>query len=162
MAGLRDRNSYAGGGSDDQGTITQTSCIETAASSDHELLVQPSKMEELLQKRLDNRSDNGARDPFQARGSFLGIGNFMTACFYPVFKLWGGEKTAPSQQPADLWEIPFSDIKELFFVGSGSQGAVFMGEYRGQQLAIKKVTEEKQTDILHLRHLKHPNVVSFV
>lgn len=161
MASVKDGGTFGrDSDEDDQGSLARASCNETA-TSDHEVLVQPSRVEEMLQKRLDGKSNSGARDPLVvAKGNFFGS---LTACFYPVLRMWGGdrEKTSP-RQPADEWEIPFSDIKELFFVGSGSQGAVFMGEYRGQQLAIKKVTEEKQTDILHLRHLKHPNVISFV
>lgn len=140
-------------GSDDQGSATETSCNEIAGR-DREILVQPSKVEEMLQTRLD-----GDKEPIVAKGNFFG--SFVTSCFYPVFRMWGGQKTSPCQR-ADEWEIPFSDIKELYFVGSGSQGAVFVGDYRGQQLAIKKVTEEKQTDIRHLQHLKHPNIVSFI
>ena len=62
---------------------------------------------------------------------------------------------------SDDWEIPFEAIQELQWLGSGAQGAVFMGKYKGEQVAVKKVKEEFETDIKHLRKLNHPNIVLF-
>ena len=61
----------------------------------------------------------------------------------------------------DDWEIPFEAIQDLQWLGSGAQGAVFMGKYNGEQVAVKKVKEEFETDIKHLRKLNHPNIVLF-
>lgn len=47
------------------------------------------------------------------------------------------------------------------WLGSGAQGAVFLGKFRSEEVAIKKVREQKETDIKHLRKLKHPNIISF-
>lgn len=47
------------------------------------------------------------------------------------------------------------------WVGSGAQGAVFLGELDGELVAVKKVREKEETDIKHLRHLRHPNIVTF-
>lgn len=66
-----------------------------------------------------------------------------------------------SDWPVDLWEVPFEEISELQWLGSGAQGAVFLGKFRSEEVAIKKVREQKETDIKHLRKLKHPNVISF-
>ena len=63
--------------------------------------------------------------------------------------------------PIDDWEIPFEAIQDLQWLGSGAQGAVFMGKYQGEQVAVKKVKEEYETDIKHLRKLNHPNIVLF-
>ena len=62
---------------------------------------------------------------------------------------------------SDDWEIPFEAIQDLQWLGSGAQGAVFMGKYNGEQVAVKKVKEEYETDIKHLRKLNHPNIVLF-
>lgn len=62
---------------------------------------------------------------------------------------------------ADEWEIPFENIQDLQWVGSGAQGAVFLGELDGELVAVKKVREKEETDIKHLRHLRHPNIVTF-
>ena len=60
-----------------------------------------------------------------------------------------------------MWEVPFEEISELKWLGSGAQGAVFLGKYHSEELAIKKVREQKETDIKHLRKLKHPNIIGF-
>ena len=62
--------------------------------------------------------------------------------------------------PDDEWEIPFENISELTWLGSGSQGAVFLGRVGHEQVAVKKVRDVKETDVKHLRRLNHPNVVS--
>ena len=38
---------------------------------------------------------------------------------------------------------------------------MFSGGYKGQEVAVKKVKEEAETDIRHLRKLNHPNIVQF-
>ncbi len=62
---------------------------------------------------------------------------------------------------ADDWEIPFENIRDLQWLGSGAQGAVFLGKLTTDQVAVKKVRDVKETDIRHLRNLKHPNIISF-
>jgi len=61
----------------------------------------------------------------------------------------------------DEWELPFEDISDLQWLGSGSQGAVFLGKHRGQNVAVKKVKEVSETNIKHLRRLSHPNIIKF-
>ncbi|XP_016160410.1 PREDICTED: mitogen-activated protein kinase kinase kinase 12 [Ficedula albicollis] len=63
--------------------------------------------------------------------------------------------------PADPWEVPFEEILDLQWVGSGAQGAVFLGRFHGEEVAVKKVRDLKETDIKHLRKLKHPNIITF-
>jgi len=63
--------------------------------------------------------------------------------------------------PDDDWEIPFENISDLTWLGSGSQGAVFLGRLGQEQVAVKKVRDVKETDVKHLRRLNHPNIVSF-
>uniref|UniRef100_A0A8C9FBV5 Protein kinase domain-containing protein n=1 Tax=Pavo cristatus TaxID=9049 RepID=A0A8C9FBV5_PAVCR len=41
--------------------------------------------------------------------------------------------------PADPWEVPFEEILDLQWVGSGAQGAVFLGRFHGEEVAVKKV-----------------------
>ena len=62
---------------------------------------------------------------------------------------------------ADDWEIPFENISDLQWLGSGAQGAVFLGKLRGELVAIKKLRDKRETDIRHLRKLNHPNIISF-
>ncbi|OXB55620.1 hypothetical protein ASZ78_002841 [Callipepla squamata] len=65
------------------------------------------------------------------------------------------------QPPEDPWEVPFEEILDLQWVGSGAQGAVFLGRFHGEEVAVKKVRDLKETDIKHLRKLKHPNIITF-
>ena len=62
---------------------------------------------------------------------------------------------------ADDWEIPFEWISDLQWLGSGAQGAVFKGKLKNEIIAVKKVREQKETDIRHLRKLNHRNIVQF-
>ncbi|KAL8163959.1 UNVERIFIED_CONTAM: hypothetical protein K2H54_041943 [Gekko kuhli] len=66
-----------------------------------------------------------------------------------------------SFQKLDPWEVPFEEIMDLQWVGSGAQGAVFLGRFHGEEVAVKKVRDLKETDIKHLRKLKHPNIITF-
>jgi mitogen-activated protein kinase kinase kinase 13 len=80
-------------------------------------------------------------------------------CFQPVISFL--YRPSRSEREHDDWNIKFEDIKELKWLGSGSQGVVFLGVYKGQEVAVKKVRHEKETDIRHLRKLQHPNIVAF-
>ena len=61
----------------------------------------------------------------------------------------------------DDWEIPFDSIRDLEWLGSGAQGAVFKGRLRYETVAVKKVKDKKEADIRHLRQLHHPNIIRF-
>jgi len=61
----------------------------------------------------------------------------------------------------ELWEIPFEEIRELEWLGSGAQGAVYKGKLRRRLVAVKKVRDLKEMDIKHLRKLRHQNIVRF-
>lgn len=62
---------------------------------------------------------------------------------------------------SDDWEIPFESITDLQWLGSGAQGAVFLGKLCNEEVAVKKVRDVKETDIRNLRKLNHPNIISF-
>uniref|UniRef100_A0A131YVA7 Mitogen-activated protein kinase kinase kinase dlk-1 n=1 Tax=Rhipicephalus appendiculatus TaxID=34631 RepID=A0A131YVA7_RHIAP len=83
----------------------------------------------------------------------------LLGCLRPVWSIL--HKTDDRQGPGDSWEIPFEAIGQLQFVGSGAQGAVFVGQLRDETVAVKKVTSLAETDIRHLRKLNHPNIVAF-
>uniref|UniRef100_A0A4W3J850 Mitogen-activated protein kinase kinase kinase n=1 Tax=Callorhinchus milii TaxID=7868 RepID=A0A4W3J850_CALMI len=92
-------------------------------------------------------------------GSFL---EGLFGCLRPVWNIIGkAYSTDYKLQQQDSWEVPFEEISELQWLGSGAQGAVFLGKFRGEDVAIKKVREQKETDIKHLRRLKHPNIIAF-
>jgi len=59
------------------------------------------------------------------------------------------------------WEIPFELISDLRWLGSGAQGAVFLGQLNDEPVAVKKVRNASETDILQLKKLSHPNIIRF-
>lgn len=90
--------------------------------------------------------------------SLSGLLQRLLGCLRPVWTILG---KASKEQKSDPWVIPFDEISELEWLGSGAQGAVFLGQYGGQQVAVKKVRREADTDIKHLRNINHPNIVKF-
>ncbi|KAI5618626.1 mitogen-activated protein kinase kinase kinase 13 isoform X2, partial [Silurus asotus] len=99
-----------------------------------------------------HRANNGG-------GGFL---DGLFGCLKPVWNIIGKTySTDYKLQQQDIWEVPFEEISELQWLGSGAQGAVFLGKFHSEEVAIKKVREQKETDIKHLRKLKHPNIIGF-
>ena len=81
------------------------------------------------------------------------------SCLSPMM---GALKKEKRSSNLDEWEIPFADIRELDFIGSGSQGAVFVGDYLREKVAVKKVKDVTYCqEAKHLRKLSHPNIVKF-
>ncbi|XP_056130767.1 LOW QUALITY PROTEIN: mitogen-activated protein kinase kinase kinase 12-like [Lampris incognitus] len=104
-----------------------------------------------------------ARIQCQSNGG--GGGGFLEGlfgCLRPVWTMIGkAYSTEHKHNLEELWEVPFEEISDLQWVGSGAQGAVFLGKLHGQEVAVKKVRDIKETDIKHLRKLKHPNIITF-
>ncbi|MEE6472088.1 hypothetical protein FKM82_009472 [Ascaphus truei] len=94
----------------------------------------------------------------QAGAGFLGG---LFGCLRPVWAMIGKTYSTEHKHQEDSWEVPFEEIQDLQWVGSGAQGAVFLGKFHGEEVAVKKVREFKETDIKHLRKLKHPNIITF-
>uniref|UniRef100_A0A1A8BZI8 Mitogen-activated protein kinase kinase kinase 12 n=2 Tax=Nothobranchius kadleci TaxID=1051664 RepID=A0A1A8BZI8_NOTKA len=103
-----------------------------------------------------------ARLQCQSTGGGGGFLEGLFGCLRPVWTMIG--KAYSTEHKHDLdeeWEVPFEEISDLQWVGSGAQGAVFLGKLHGQEVAVKKVRNIKETDIKHLRKLKHPNIIMF-
>uniref|UniRef100_M4ATN6 Mitogen-activated protein kinase kinase kinase 12 n=1 Tax=Xiphophorus maculatus TaxID=8083 RepID=M4ATN6_XIPMA len=90
-----------------------------------------------------------------------GGGGFLEGLFGCLRPVWTMIGKAYSTEHKHEWEVPFEEISDLQWVGSGAQGAVFLGKLHGQEVAVKKVRNIKETDIKHLRKLKHPNIITF-
>ncbi|XP_013394256.1 mitogen-activated protein kinase kinase kinase 12 [Lingula anatina] len=109
----------------------------------------------------DEGSSPGGEVDYRQRG-FL---ESLVGCLKPVWSMLGKTGAADlelkQQHQQDDWEIPFENIKDLQWLGSGAQGAVFLGKLDQDPVAVKKVREVKETDIKHLRKLFHPNIISF-
>uniref|UniRef100_A0A8C4GTC5 Mitogen-activated protein kinase kinase kinase n=1 Tax=Dicentrarchus labrax TaxID=13489 RepID=A0A8C4GTC5_DICLA len=128
---------------------------------DHEEAVSPASCEHVGQSHPHHPDD--IKLHFHRAGP--GSGGFLEGlfgCLRPVWNIIGKTySTEYKLQQQDMWEVPFEEISELQWLGSGAQGAVFLGKFRSEEVAIKKVREQKETDIKHLRKLKHPNIISF-
>uniref|UniRef100_A0A8C6YPM0 Mitogen-activated protein kinase kinase kinase n=1 Tax=Nothoprocta perdicaria TaxID=30464 RepID=A0A8C6YPM0_NOTPE len=116
--------------------------------------------------RGDGDGNGGAEDvKVQFNRSGSGSGGFLEGlfgCLRPVWNIIGkAYSTDYKLQQQDTWEVPFEEISELQWLGSGAQGAVFLGKFRAEEVAIKKVRDQNETDIKHLRKLKHPNIIAF-
>ena len=135
--------------------------------------LQPSEVEERLENNHVLCNDQDTNDSVSTTNSYqvdsprvgsnqrTGFWYGVWACLGPVVGLM--RKDNHPQTRRDTWDIPFADIREIEFVGSGSQGAVFAGEYRGKRVAVKKVKEPGYCDeIRRLRKLTHPNIVKFL
>ncbi|XP_026711301.1 mitogen-activated protein kinase kinase kinase 13 [Athene cunicularia] len=115
---------------------------------------------------MDGEGNSGADDvKVQFNRSGSGSGGFLEGlfgCLRPVWNIIGkAYSTDYKLQQQDTWEVPFEEISELQWLGSGAQGAVFLGKFRAEEVAIKKVRDQNETDIKHLRKLKHPNIIAF-
>ncbi|KAI0211951.1 Mitogen-activated protein kinase kinase kinase 13-A [Lamellibrachia satsuma] len=84
----------------------------------------------------------------------------LLGCLRPMWTIIG-KATSTELKQQSSWDIPFENISDLQWLGSGAQGAVFLGTLRQEQVAVKKVRNLKETDIRHLRKLNHPNIISF-
>uniref|UniRef100_A0A667X378 mitogen-activated protein kinase kinase kinase n=1 Tax=Myripristis murdjan TaxID=586833 RepID=A0A667X378_9TELE len=103
-----------------------------------------------------------ARLQCQSNGGGGGFLEGLFGCLRPVWTMIGkAYSTEHKHNLEELWEVPFEEISDLQWVGSGAQGAVFLGKLHGQEVAVKKVRDLKETDIKHLRKLKHPNIITF-
>ncbi|XP_075573166.1 mitogen-activated protein kinase kinase kinase 13 isoform X1 [Pelecanus crispus] len=115
---------------------------------------------------MDGETNTGVDDvKVQFNRSGSGSGGFLEGlfgCLRPVWNIIGkAYSTDYKLQQQDTWEVPFEEISELQWLGSGAQGAVFLGKFRAEEVAIKKVRDQNETDIKHLRKLKHPNIIAF-
>uniref|UniRef100_A0A1A8FUE6 Mitogen-activated protein kinase kinase kinase 12 n=1 Tax=Nothobranchius korthausae TaxID=1143690 RepID=A0A1A8FUE6_9TELE len=103
-----------------------------------------------------------ARLQCQSTGGGGGFLEGLFGCLRPVWTMIGKAYSTEHKHGLDEeWEVPFEEISDLQWVGSGAQGAVFLGKLHGQEVAVKKVRNIKETDIKHLRKLKHPNIIMF-
>ncbi|KAF5280522.1 hypothetical protein FQR65_LT00273 [Abscondita terminalis] len=82
-------------------------------------------------------------------------------CLRPVLSIIGKANSNEIKGNQDDWEIPFESITDLQWLGCGGQGIVFSGKLNNEAVAVKKVSDVKETDIKNLRKLNHPNIIKF-
>lgn len=130
-------------------SLDQNSGLSPGGKSVGDFLPKP----ESDQSQASPNKDHPSNSP-----SLAGLLQRLLGCLKPVWMILG---KASKERKSDSWVIPFDEIGELEWLGSGAQGAVFLGLYAGQQVAVKKVRREADTDIKHLRNINHPNIVKF-
>ena len=146
-------NGGGGGGKDQARRSTSNSQTYSRTNSSTSTTESSAQMEEQV-----NQHSRSHSSPLTPRRSSLWDGFMM--CLSPVVGLLKKEKRPMEKK--DKWEIPFADIRELNFIGSGSQGAVFVGEYLSEKVAVKKMKDVAYCqEARHLRKLSHPNIVKF-
>ena len=119
--------------------------------------MRPSEVEEMLEnnslvaQNLRDEDDHGLLSP---------ITGFFSGCLAPVFSVFSRKRKA-TPKARDEFEIPFEDLKNLEFVDSGGQGAVYKAEHQSEIVAVKKVRDSKEIEIKHLLKLKHEHIIEF-
>uniref|UniRef100_A0A673JQS2 Mitogen-activated protein kinase kinase kinase 12 n=1 Tax=Sinocyclocheilus rhinocerous TaxID=307959 RepID=A0A673JQS2_9TELE len=127
---------------------------------------EPTNFSNSVLKLQEGGAEGGAvrnqSDSFRLQAGGGGFLEGLFGCLKPVWTMIGkAYSTEHKQSQEDSWEVPFEEISELQWVGSGAQGAVFLGKFHGEEVAVKKVRDIKETEIKHLRKLKHPNIITF-
>lgn len=146
-------------------TCTSSDANETSTADEEEEGEGAGEGESSSDTMTESQEDVLSTEPPSERRRFS-IAEGFWACLSPVVaSLWkGGREKAGDGAGSgeDAFEIAFADIKQLEFVGSGAQGAVFSGEYRGEKVAVKKVKDKSYcNEICQLRKLSHSNIVQF-
>ncbi|XP_056321877.1 mitogen-activated protein kinase kinase kinase 12 [Danio aesculapii] len=127
---------------------------------------EPTNFSNSVLKLQEGGAEGGAvrsqADSFRLQPGGGGFLEGLFGCLKPVWTMIGkAYSTEHKQSQEECWEVPFEEISELQWVGSGAQGAVFLGKFHGEEVAVKKVRDIKETEIKHLRKLKHPNIITF-
>uniref|UniRef100_A0A8C1YX36 mitogen-activated protein kinase kinase kinase n=1 Tax=Cyprinus carpio TaxID=7962 RepID=A0A8C1YX36_CYPCA len=127
---------------------------------------EPTNFSNSVLKLQEGGAEGGAMrnqsDSFRLQAGGGGFLEGLFGCLKPVWTMIGkAYSTEHKQSQEESWEVPFEEISELQWVGSGAQGAVFLGKFHGEDVAVKKVRDIKETEIKHLRKLKHPNIITF-
>ncbi|TPP60917.1 M3K12 [Fasciola gigantica] len=145
----------------DKVMLVQSRCAEVSSGfcdrSTHEKRVRAASAEVVL-NRIDKVEilESSPTENLSLLERFLG-------CIQPLARWWSktDKQDQTSTEPEVPWEVPFESISNPEWLGSGAQGVVFRGQFRGETIAFKKVNNKADTEIRHLRSLRHPNIVQF-
>ncbi|XP_075679832.1 uncharacterized protein LOC113795690 [Dermatophagoides pteronyssinus] len=79
-------------------------------------------------------------------------------CFKPIIGIISSKGFKDGKNNC---EIPYENLKDMQFLGSGAQGSVYVATLNQELVAVKKMREKCETEIKHLRKLNHKNIVAF-
>ena len=86
--------------------------------------------------------------------------NAFLGCLVPLVDTIRYRVVRP--KPDDDWVVPFGLIHNQEFITSGAEGSVFRAKLNSQTIAVKRVKNKAETEIKHLKQLKHHNIVRFI
>eukprot|EP00002_Diphylleia_rotans_P006635 TRINITY_DN159_c0_g1_i7.p1 TRINITY_DN159_c0_g1~~TRINITY_DN159_c0_g1_i7.p1 ORF type:complete len:2480 (-),score=532.94 TRINITY_DN159_c0_g1_i7:244-7683(-) len=88
-----------------------------------------------------------------------------------VLTLTGQAMEKTKQEAPTSWQIEFSEISiSQTQLGAGSYGTVFLGEFKGEQVAVKRLLKQKMaekqyfgflSEIMIIKELHHPHILKF-
>ncbi|CAG0913572.1 unnamed protein product [Notodromas monacha] len=85
----------------------------------------------------------------------------LVSCLQPLWNKSWKYQTKSCSLVSD-WEIPFSELRDMQYLASGAQGAVFTARYKREIVAVKKVLDASDLrEVYFMRKLQHPNIVRF-
>lgn len=122
--------------------------------------LRPSEVEGMLENNSLMAENFHDEDGMDDHGLLSPITGFFSGCLAPMLSVFGKKKKVTPKERNEF-EIPFEDLKDLEFIDSGGQGAVYKAEHKGKIVAVKKVRDPKETEIKHLLKLKHENIIEF-
>lgn len=122
--------------------------------------LRPSEVEDMLENNSLITENANTEEEMGDHGPVSPITGFFSGCLAPMLSVFSRrKKVAPKSR--DDFEIRFEDLKNLKFIDSGGQGAVYRAEYQGRIVAVKKVKDPKEIEIKYLLKLKHENIIEF-
>eukprot|EP01135_Chromosphaera_perkinsii_P007588 Nk52_evm44s914 gene=Nk52_evmTU44s914 len=112
----------------------------------------------------DEENSHPHRDSIRSSASTSSVRSVldtMAGCFSPMTQLFPMKSM---KKRLEKFEIPFEDIKNLEWIGSGAHGAVFKGVHQNRIVAIKKMKGIKNDmkELKLLSGLEHEQVVAFI
>ena len=135
----------------DDNSPTQNN-IPTAKSN--QLLNQQAKLKDL------SPTSTTTTNYFLNSSSWL---NSILSCLAPILNSFKLDRIGKKlDREEDEWIVPFNLIRKLEFISSGAEGFVYKGILNRRQIAIKRVKDKRETEIAHLKKLKHNNIIRFI
>ena len=153
----------SGGAGAGEGVANDSSAAASTVTEEEDGEEEGSSSSDTMTESHEDRLSTEANSNEKNERRRTSITDGIWACLSPVVTtFWkkGSRSEGERQGEHDAFEVAFADIKQLEFVGSGAQGAVFSGEYRGEMVAVKKVKDKSYcNEICQLRKLTHRNIV---
>lgn len=107
----------------------------------------------------DSSSPDTPQPQYDFKGSWINLSGIL-GCLRPVFSIIG-KGGAESKSTSDEWEVSITNIRDIEYIACGGQATVFSAKLFNSKVAMKRVTDLKDSDLRILKKLNHPNIVKF-